>query len=147
MPTPDVIVAKVGGSLYDLPDLAQRLQTWLRRWRDRSVVLVPGGGAAADVVRARDRIHHLGEEAAHWLALRALTLNAHWLAHLLPGSRVIAGAEGVPREPGSWVILDAFAFCQADETSAGRLPHSWDVTSDSLAVRVADVLGARRLVL
>ena len=38
-------------------------------------------------------------------------------------------------------------FAVADEAMPGRLPHSWAVTSDSLAVRVAQVAGIRKLVL
>jgi aspartokinase-like uncharacterized kinase len=65
------VVVKVGGSLFDLPDLGPRLEVWLGA--RRSVVLVPGGGPTTDVVRALDRTHRLGEEAAHWLALRSIS--------------------------------------------------------------------------
>src|SRR5262245_19403362 len=84
------IVVKVGGSLYDLPDLGPRLQRWLDALHTRSILIVPGGGALADAVRDLDQIHGLGEETAHWLALRALTLNAYFLAALLPGAVVVA---------------------------------------------------------
>ena len=77
-------VVKVGGSLYDLPDLGPRLQRWLNHVPANDVLIVPGGGPAADVIRDLDRIHHLGEENAHWLALEALRLNAHFIARLLP---------------------------------------------------------------
>src|SRR5262249_50947889 len=80
------VVVKVGGSLYDLPGLGARLRAWLERLPSREVLLVPGGGPAADVVRDLDRLHRLGEEAAHWLALRALSVNARFLAALLPGA-------------------------------------------------------------
>src|SRR5262249_34902973 len=76
------VVVKVGGSLYDWPDLAGRLQDWLGQPSERRVLLVPGGGVTADVVRDLDQRHALGEERAHWLALHALALNAHFLAAL-----------------------------------------------------------------
>ena len=44
-------------------------------------------------------------------------------------------------------ILDAYAFAQADESRPHRLRHSWQVTSDSVAVRVAVVVEAPRLIL
>jgi aspartokinase-like uncharacterized kinase len=145
----DLTVAKVGGSLYDWPDLGPRLRQWLAERRSETVVLVPGGGGMADVIRDLDRRHGLGEERAHWLALRALSLNAHFLADLLPGARVIDDLEALPCQTGVW-ILDPHAFARADECrhSAGEcLPHHWDATSDSVAARVARVLGARRLIL
>ena len=54
-------VVKVGGSLYDLPDLHLRLQPWLSQAKTTDIILVPGGGATADVIRDFDRVHHLGE--------------------------------------------------------------------------------------
>jgi aspartokinase-like uncharacterized kinase len=124
-------VAKVGGSLYDLPDLRDRLRAWIMGSAGR-VLLVPGGGAAADVVRHLDRVHGLGEEAAHWLALRALTVNAHFLARLL-GTRVV----GAPGDENV-AVLDPHAYCLADEARAGAIPHSWRATSDAVAARVAE---------
>jgi aspartokinase-like uncharacterized kinase len=146
--TPSPTVVKVGGSLYDWTDLGPRLAEWLRPLVRQGVLLVPGGGPTADVIRRLDRDHELGEEAAHWLALRALALNAHFLTALLPGSAV-ARLEDVPRlaQQGILPILDAHAFAQDDEPRPGHLPHTWAVTSDSLAVRVADVAGAGRLLL
>jgi aspartokinase-like uncharacterized kinase len=138
-------VVKVGGSLYDLPDLGQRLRAWLSRLTETFVVIVPGGGRMTDAIRSMDKIHGIGEEAAHWLALRALTLNAHWLRQLLPGS-VVCGAVASPQAAGC-VILDAFAFAQEDESRPGALPHCWEATSDALAARVAVVAGIPRLYL
>jgi aspartokinase-like uncharacterized kinase len=141
-----MIVVKVGGSLFDLPDLGRRLRSLLTAGINpaarHEVVLVPGGGPAADVVRRLDRCHGLGDAVAHELALRAMTLSAHFLAALLEA----AGAGPVPvasRPAGPLTILDAFGFALGDPV----LPASWDATSDSVAARVAVVLGADELVL
>jgi aspartokinase-like uncharacterized kinase len=48
---------------------------------------------------------------------------------------------------GQVPILDGLAFARGDEARAGCLPHSWDVTSDSLAARAARLFAADRLVL
>jgi aspartokinase-like uncharacterized kinase len=140
---------KVGGSLFDLPDLGLRLHRWLDATSGSDVLLVPGGGMTADVIREWDQRHALGEEAAHWLALRALSLNAHFLARLVPGARVVEQPEhcAVLWSAGILPVLDASTFAVADDTQPGNLPHSWAVTSDSVAARVAIVLGARHLIL
>jgi aspartokinase-like uncharacterized kinase len=147
--SPSLTVVKVGGSLYGLPDLAPRLQRWLAAACKGGILLVPGGGPAADVVRDLDRRHHLGEEASHWLALRALSFNAHFLAALLPSARVLDDVEACQRvwQENSIPILDVFSFARADEERPGHLPHSWVVTSDALAARVAVVAQARELIL
>jgi aspartokinase-like uncharacterized kinase len=146
--TPDAVI-KVGGSLYDLPELGPRLLRWLATLGQPRLVLVPGGGPAADAVRAYHRVHGLGEELCHWLALRALALNAHFLAGLLSETAVVDALGACPSAwaAGRLPVLDLHAFAQSDEQRPGRLAHCWDVTSDSLAARVAVVAGARRLVL
>jgi aspartokinase-like uncharacterized kinase len=136
------IVAKVGGSFYDWPGFGDALRAWLASVGRRDVLLVPGGGPTADVIRDFHRTHRLDEHASHWLAIQALSLNARFLHRLLPEARLTStGIEhGVS-------ILDAWPFFDADERHPERLPHSWQVTSDSLAVRAAALVGARELVL
>jgi aspartokinase-like uncharacterized kinase len=135
------MLIKVGGSLFDLPDLRQRLQSFLERIVDHPVFLFPGGGPAAQVIRRYDECHGLGEEAAHWLALRMLTVNAHFLADLLPGVPVMKEPVATSR-----AIVDPYASAIADEANPDSLPHVWGVTSDSLAVRAAVQYGAGELV-
>jgi aspartokinase-like uncharacterized kinase len=143
------LVVKVGGSLLDLPALGTHLRHWLGSLDTRKVLLMAGGGPTADVIRVLDRIHALGEEAAHWLALRALSLNAFILQAMLPHAQVIGTWQDAPAlwSRGVAAIVDAFPFARADEKHADHLPHRWEVTSDSLAARLAIVAGARELVL
>jgi aspartokinase-like uncharacterized kinase len=144
MKSDGLTVVKVGGSLFDLPDLGPRLRGWLDCLSARPVLLVPGGGPTADVVRAWDRVHALGEETAHWLALSALTFNARFMAELLKARMV---ADSCTLAADEVAVLDAYAFARADEGRPGSLPASWDSSSDSVAARCAVVCGAARLVL
>jgi aspartokinase-like uncharacterized kinase len=138
-----MIVVKVGGSLYDLPDLGIRLRAFLDSLSDNDRLVVPGGGAAAEVVRALDTKHGLGEEVSHWLALRACALNAHFLRALLPGATVVAA----PCPGVGLAILDPLAFAVADEGQTGCLPHTWDTTSDAVAARAAATAGGELVLL
>jgi aspartokinase-like uncharacterized kinase len=138
------IVVKVGGSLYDLPELGPRLGDWLAGLKTTNVLLIPGGGRTADLVRGWDQQHKLGEESSHWLALRALTFNAHYLATLLRGSCVVQDLNETP--PGL-PILDMHAWAKKNDHLPERFPQRWDVTSDSLAVQVAIVGNASQVIL
>jgi aspartokinase-like uncharacterized kinase len=110
-------------------------------------VIVPGGGAAVESIRRLDRIHGLGEEVAHWLAVRMLSVQAQFVAELLSPAAVLAD----PRHAavGKYQVLDPYPFLMTDEreNSTVRLPRSWAVTSDSIALRAALVAQAGELVL
>lgn len=144
------VVVKVGGSLLNWPPLPERLRSFLETRSDAHVALVMGGGPAADLVRELDRHHHLGEERAHALALRALDLTAYLLADLVPNAVVVADCAQLTSawHAGQVPVLACRAFLAADEReSADPLPHSWAVTSDAIAARLAARLGAAELVL
>lgn len=126
-----MIVVKVGGSLFDWPDLGPRLREFLATLGDDTLI-VPGGGAIANAIRQLDATHGLGEEVAHWLALRAMSLNAHVLAELLDAESK---------------VVDPFDYVQADESNEDHLPHSWSVTSDAVAARLAVSAKASELIL
>lgn len=144
------VIIKVGGSLFDLPDLAGRLARLLDCLENVRPVIVCGGGQAVDLVRRWDQTHQLGDKAAHWLAIQSLVLNDQLLCRLLPDARIVssqAEATTVWQERGI-PILKSYAYLQ--QTSAPQieqLPESWDVTSDSIAAWVAITWPADELIL
>lgn len=139
--TPDWVI-KVGGSLGGQPAPLRRLMATLARaGRRRWLVVVPGGGSFADEVRRADRRYGLGDSAAHWMAILAMDQYGHLLARLAPGTRVAASRRELA--PGRLNVLLPSAWLRR----ADPLPHSWDVTSDSIAAWVARELGAPRLML
>lgn len=141
-------VVKVGGSLLDWPELPERLADDLSR-RPGPLILVVGGGRAADYVRHLDRAHGLGEERSHRLALRALDLTACIVAELLGLDVAEEVAELTDRAATAGPILLAPRRFLDDEdrTSSAPLPHDWRVTTDSIAARLAERLRASQLVL
>lgn len=149
----DVVVIKVGGSLLGWPELPGRLAAFLDglRNQDRAgrFLLITGGGAAADVVRSMDRVHGLGDAQAHWLAIRALDFTAELLAALLPGAVVVCRPEELIStwNLGELPILAPYRFLrEIDARGPDPLRASWDVTSDSIAARIAVHLQASKLI-
>jgi 5-(aminomethyl)-3-furanmethanol phosphate kinase len=140
------VVVKVGGSvLAHAVHFDSTLTTIAEAGRLRRVLVVPGGGPFARAVRRVDHSMRLSDDAAHWMAILAMDQYAHLIAsRLMGGIRVsdraqIDGAFGAGRIP----VLAPYAWTyQADP-----LPHSWDVTSDSIAAWVAGEVGAPLLVL
>ncbi|QGQ25146.1 uridylate kinase [Gimesia benthica] len=147
-----VTVIKVGGSLFDLPDLGNRLSHVLGQLDGSRPLIVSGGGRTADLVRDWDRIHNLGEERAHWLAIQSLTLNERLLNQLLPESESVdshAAAEAAWRA-NRIPILSAYAYLSrpaAQSLEQAELPAAWEVTSDSIAAWITLNWPAQELVL
>lgn len=146
----NITVCKLGGSLLDWSGLPGALPWLEQQWHGQSLVLVVGGGKTADLVRQWDRQVHLGEERAHWLALESLGLNESLALALWPRlrlSRNRAQVEAAHRD-GVPALICANCFVRwGERQSFPPLPHTWQVTTDSIAAWVATVLEACELVL
>ncbi len=131
-------VVKLGGSYAFLPELQQ----WLDAIEARAgrVVIVPGGGPFADTVRSAQPRMGFGESAAHEMALLAMTqygiaLTARSAALVLAASIAAlheALAQGRVPVWSPWPMLH----------NAPDISPSWEVTSDSLALWFAGLVGA-----
>ncbi len=120
--TAEPIVVKLGGSLLDLPDLMERLKALAEHLHPAPVLIIAGGGAAANLVRSLDRRFGLTPEQAHWTAIAAMSFNAILLARLNSKLCVVAdrtAAESVWTS-GRIAVLDAFAFLQSEEVDLDR---------------------------
>jgi aspartokinase-like uncharacterized kinase len=135
-----MIVAKIGGAFVSSPELPTIASALFERIRT-PLVLVAGGGEAADLVRAWDDRLELAATAAHWLAIRAMSLQAELLARRL-------GRE-VRRGVAPWDVCDCWVLDPWQElmTAPNELPVGWHVTSDSIAAWAAKRVGARELVM
>ena len=141
-------VIKLGGSLLDLPDMAQRVAEFVATDGGSRALLLVGGGAAADIVRAFDRRFGLDEEDGHWLAVRAMQLNAHLVAALLEAPLVVDPTQCEREwERRQLPVVDPLLWLEREEAHGQTVPHRWSFTSDSIAAHLARTLGAARLTL
>jgi aspartokinase-like uncharacterized kinase len=145
-PRTGISVIKIGGGLAAIPTALERVCRAVGdASRTGAIVVVPGGGPFADAVREFERERGLSATAAHWMAMLAMDQYAFVLADRIPGALLLD-------DPGS--ALEALAQGKVAVLAPSRwmrsadvLPHSWDVTSDSIAAFIAGALGATRLVL
>ena len=141
-----ISVIKIGGGLIRIPGALDRVCAAVAdAARGRRVLVVPGGGPLADAVRELDRSVGLSPDASHWMAVLAMDQYAYVLAERIPGA-VIVDEPGAILEVlrlGSIVVLAPSRWMR----SADVLPHTWDVTSDSVAAFVAGAVDAVRLIL
>lgn len=145
-PAAPLAVVKIGGGLLKGTAALDRVGAALARAATRRpLVVLPGGGPFADQVRRFEAEHGLSPDAAHWMAILGMDQYAFALADHTPGARVVEDSAGIQAAiaGGAVPVLAPSRWLRA----ADELPHSWDVTSDSLAAYLATLLGAELLVL
>ena len=138
-------ILKIGGSLargQALPALCQEVG---RLGASYPLLVVPGGGEFADQVRLAYRRFHLTETAAHHMALLAMDQYGILLSELIPNSAPVADLLPARRLASAGqppVLLPAALLRQADP-----LPHSWEITSDTIAAWITRQVGCSQLIL
>jgi 5-(aminomethyl)-3-furanmethanol phosphate kinase len=125
-----MIIIKLGGSLIQS---AKRIVRDLREYTNstgESILIVPGGSIFADTVRKVNP----SQEAAHWMAILAMEQYGYYLAD---GTDVKL-TDKLENNNETFILLPYNVLKNNDE-----LPHTWDVTSDTIAAWVALKLKAR----
>ncbi|MDO9599121.1 MAG: aspartate kinase [Azoarcus sp.] len=137
-------VIKIGGSMAKDPLLVDWLEQ-LSGLGGGRVVIVPGGAGYADAARLAQSEWHLDDVVAHNMAVLGMGQFAFMLQGLCQDLVLAAGEEDLERVVHSgrvalWMPLDLLRR-EADELT------TWDVTSDSLALWLANRLNAERVIL
>lgn len=138
-------IIKLGGSLLGTDELRHWLAL-VAQHGDGRVVIVPGGGVFADTVRAVYKQVPMSETCAHALAVTAMnqlgTLLIDQMPALVPAHSELEIAERSWQHRGIVWMPSHMVMADGDD-----IPHSWDVTSDSLALWLANKLSAQHLLL
>jgi aspartokinase-like uncharacterized kinase len=147
-------IVKVGGSLFEQADLSDRLQRWIAHQPPGMTVLLAGCGELGESVRKFDKRFQLGEARSHALCIELLGVTAQLLASLLPEAKLCSDWRAILERTvatpmNAPVVFHPVAFLRdAEPVSPGEvLPLSWDVSTDSIAARFAELVRADDLVL
>jgi aspartokinase-like uncharacterized kinase len=147
------VILKLGGSLIEKSrDILRVLVDYARerdgdKNRDFTLVLIPGGGPFAETVRNISATMSIPDETAHWMAVLAMHQHGLFLAACIGGGEAeIPLVESVDENEidraGPICILLPYKILKQDDC----LPHTWDVTSDTIAAFVANRLGEKRFI-
>jgi aspartokinase-like uncharacterized kinase len=138
-------VLKIGGSLSRGAALEALCREISRLGEHYPLLIVPGGGTFADLVRDVYRRYDLTETAAHSMALLAMDQYGYLLNRLIAGSLLTSELDvacSAADAGRTAVFLPSILVARANP-----LPHSWEVTSDSISAWIAHRAHSRRLVL
>lgn len=130
-------VIKIGGSLYNSPNLVEWLNT-LSGCGSQNIIIVPGGGPFADQIREADKQFSLDQELAHYMAVLAMQQYGYLMKSLCPKLHLVSSKQQLndcwnTRKVAIWEPFDMVReHCKLEKT--------WDITSDSLAAWLANYL-------
>jgi aspartokinase-like uncharacterized kinase len=124
------LVVKIGGSLLEY---AADIVRVIHKFPRAPLLIVPGGGPFADQVRSLT----LPPDEAHWMAIAAMEQYGWYIASCGLGITESLRTPSIPS-----IFLPYRTMRDRDP-----LPHTWEVTSDTIAAWTASVLDTDLLLL
>jgi 5-(aminomethyl)-3-furanmethanol phosphate kinase len=139
-------VIKVGGSLALHPEKLSALCVKLSEVsKNHRLIVVPGGGEFADVVRSLDKRFSLSGSASHRMAILGMDQYGLLLSDLIPNSVTVCKLEEIKcfLDSGGLPVFLPSNLLLGENV----LENSWDVTSDSIALFTAGKLEVTKVLL
>ena len=134
-------VLKVSGHLIRYPSILRELINTvynIHRSGAAFIALIPGGSEFADLVRSLQERVGFNDDVAHWMAIKAMEVYGSYISSMFSSiveeitdlNEVVAIQDRIP------LIMPYEIMRSTDE-----LPHTWSVTSDSIALYLTHALG------
>lgn len=136
-------VIKVGGSLSRRRLILEKLFKELAAIsQNHKFLVVPGGGPFADMVRSIYHKFDISEDTAHWMAVLAMDQMGFFFSNFHPNIKVVNKIEEARKISSGLipVLIPSRILFENDP-----LPHSWDVTSDSIAAYIAHATNTKKI--
>lgn len=142
----NTVLLKVGGSLALQPKALEELCAKLNDYsKEKQLVVVPGGGEFADAVRAVNQRFNLSDRIAHRMAILGMDQYGLLLVNLIPNSLPTNDIKKIRNvlDSRKLVVFLPSSFMENEDL----LENSWNVTSDAIAVYVANRLSIKKVLL
>jgi len=136
-------IFKISGQILDnsknlINTLAQLTQLYEDHIIEK-ILIIPGGGSLANFVREIYNEFKINDELAHWIAIYSMNFNGKMLKNKFPELESVENFDTFKEEKRNFsIFLPYKEFKRTDP-----LPHSWNVTSDSIALYCAYKLGLK----
>ncbi len=134
-------IFKIGGKILDTSkNLINTIAQFTQLFEDeiiKKIILVPGGGTIANFVRNLYREFQLSDNLAHWIAIYSMDYNGLELKRKFPHLQIYKDYEKLQKESKLISIFLPYKYLKIKD----ELPHTWDVTSDSIALYLAIKFG------
>jgi len=136
-------IFKIGGKILDnSKNLINTIAQLTQLFEDeiiKRIILISGGGVLANFVRSIYNEFRINDELAHWIAIYSMNYNGIELKRKFPHLMVSEKFTELEKIRKSFSIFLPYKFLEEND----ELPHTWDVTSDSIALYLAKKFGLK----
>ncbi|MFX0145067.1 MAG: hypothetical protein ACFE9C_13450 [Candidatus Hodarchaeota archaeon] len=140
----DACLFKIGGSILEdhenLNSTIFQLSHLFEKEKVQKIIIIPGGGSFANFIRKVYNELKFTDELAHWMGIISMNYNGLELNKKFPNLELIEDIDELKKKDKIFGLFLPFQFLQEND----RLPHTWEVTSDSITLFVAENLGLNR---
>ncbi|CAB3287396.1 [5-(aminomethyl)furan-3-yl]methyl phosphate kinase [Methanocaldococcus lauensis] len=137
-------IVKIGGSLtYDAKPLLKTLKDYAKE-NNKNIVIIPGGGEFANVVRKIDKFLNLSNSLSHKLAIKCMDLIGEIYSEIgnIKAYDTLFNLKREINKEKIAILLPSKILISTDISE-----HSWDVTSDSLSLYIGNLLDVKEIII
>ncbi len=135
---------KIGGSLtYEAEPLLKTLKSYAKE-KNKKIVIIPGGGDFADVVRKIDKTLNISNSLSHKLAIKCMDLIGEVYAEIgdIKAYDTLFDLKREIEKEKITILLPSKILLSTDIAE-----HSWAITSDSLSLYIGKLLDVREVII
>src|SRR6056297_1107427 len=138
----NLTVLKIGGSFINQQNLKELkiIIKAIKNINKHKLIIVTGGGKAADFVRGYDNKVQLKASSSHFAAVAAMELNSYLISDFFDDFSFFSTDFIFSKKINIFLGLDYYREIDPP-------PHSWNVSSDSIALELSQRLKADNLFL
>ncbi|MFW9822828.1 MAG: hypothetical protein ACFFE4_07835 [Candidatus Thorarchaeota archaeon] len=127
-------IFKIGGKILENPEdlnsTISQLNQLYNKGQLQNIIIIPGGGSLANFIRTVYTELQFTEELGHWMGIISMNYNGIELGKKFPEIEIIEDINRLKKSDKFFCIFLPYRFFKEND----KLPHSWDVTSDSITL-------------
>jgi aspartokinase-like uncharacterized kinase len=134
-------IFKIGGSILEdfknLNSTISQLAGLFKKKIIQRVIIIPGGGSYANFIRKIYNDLKFTDELAHWMSIISMNYNGIEIGKKFPKLEVFEDFNDLKKKGKTFSMFLPYKFLKEND----KLPHNWQVTSDSITLFIAKKVG------